>query len=305
MAPRIVLLCATDRGLQFLDRLVGLIPDAELTVCSFREEPWEPPFLDAIRNRTVVAGARFVETRDVAKVSALSGQDLLIAVSWRYLVPRAVYGSMRLGAYVLHDSMLPAYRGFSPTVWAIVNGEQSTGVTLFKMVDEMDQGPIVAQESVVIPQEAYVSDVIPLVTSAYLRVIERTIGSLLSGKAASVAQDETRASYCCKRLPQDNRIQWDTPAQAIVRLVRAVSRPYPGAYCSLNERKLTVWRASMGIEPPHYVGIVPGRLLFVEKGKGTWVLAADRPVLLEEVQLEDEEPRPAEEVLGGPGVTLS
>jgi len=187
----------------------------------------------------------------------------------------------------------------------MVNGEQSTGITLFRMVDEMDEGPIVAQEEVAIPPEAYISEVMPLVTSAYLRLLDRIIGPLLSGKATSLPQDATRASYCCKRLPQDNRIRWDAPAQSIVRLVRAVSRPYPGAFCSMNDRKLTVWRASMGVDPPHCVGIVPGRVLFVEKGKGTWVLAADRPVLLEEVQLEGGDPSPAEEILRGPGVTLS
>ena len=137
----VVLLCATDRGLQFLGKLVAMLPaGARLSVVSFREEPVEPPFLDAVQSAATAAGARFFETRSVAgpKMAEFwAGErvDLMFAVSWRYMIPREIYERPTFGTYVFHDSLLPTYRGFAPTVWAIANGEDHTGVTLFRIAE--------------------------------------------------------------------------------------------------------------------------------------------------------------------------
>ena len=134
---RIAVFCATRRGYRFLEKLRALLPDADLLVFSFREEPWEPPFLDNIRQLTVEYGGDFYESKQVgaARWADLWNEtpiDLMFAVSWRYIIPAAVYEQARLGAYVFHDSLLPDYRGFSPTVWAIINGQNHTGVTLLE-----------------------------------------------------------------------------------------------------------------------------------------------------------------------------
>ncbi len=160
----IALLCATQRGRAFLEHLFQQLshcaPQAQLTVFSFVEDPWEPRYLDDIRALAQGCGARFVETRRVEKASAdLPSVDLLLAVSWRYLIPANVFQAPRLGAYVFHDSLLPQYRGFAPTVWAILNGESQTGVTLCRMAEHVDAGDIVAQQAVPIGAEETIADV--------------------------------------------------------------------------------------------------------------------------------------------------
>ena len=132
---RIALFCATRRGQRFLQKLHELRPEADLLVFSFAEEPWEPPFLDDIRRLTLDCGGQFFEAKQVgaarwADLWESTPVDLMLAVSWRYIIPPRVYERARLGAYVFHDSLLPEYRGFSPTVWAMINGEDHTGVTL-------------------------------------------------------------------------------------------------------------------------------------------------------------------------------
>jgi methionyl-tRNA formyltransferase len=299
---RIVLACATHRGLRVLERLLELAPDAELLVFSFPEEPYEPPFLDAIRARCRQAGASFHEARHLGAGAwdtlwETTPFDLLLAVSWRYLIPRRVYSQARIGAFVFHDSLLPAYRGFSPTVWAMIHGEDHTGVTLFEMAEEVDAGDVLDQERVPIGPEETIREVLERVTATYLDVLARNLDDLLAGDFRLRPQDPDRATYCCKRLLQDNEIDWGEGTERIHDLIRAVTHPYPGAFTQLNGRRLTVWEARRPDDPPVYRGRIPGRVVEVRPGEGSLVLTGDGVLLLTRVQLEGEEEAAADRVL--------
>lgn len=263
---RIALLCASLRGLAFLSRLVELAPDADLLVVSFREEPWEPPFLDLIRDRTLAAGGRFEEARrvDTQRMRAVwneSPVDLLLAVGWRYLVPAEVYGRPRLGAFVLHDSLLPHNRGFSPTVWSMIRGESETGVSLIAMAEEADAGDIVDQLAVPIGPDDSIAAVREAVTRAYLEVLERALPDLVAGRAELRPQDHAHATWCEKRLPSDNRIDWGRSVREIHNLIRATSRPYPGAFTEIEGRRLTVWAARPCPLPAAAHRATPGQVM--------------------------------------------
>ena len=305
---RAVILCATARGLRFVRRFAELLPGAELVVFSFPEAPGEPPFLEAIRAATAEAGGELVVARDVGSRDCerlwAEAPDLLFAVSWRYLVPRRIFHRPRLGAFVFHDSLLPAYRGFAPTVWAIVNGEAATGVTLFEMTDEVDAGDIVDQLAVPIGPDDTIAEVMERVTVGYLATLERNLPALLAGSAPRRAQDHTRASFACKRMPQDNRIDWSLPTQRIYDLVRGVTRPYAGAFTVLSGRELKVWRARRLAPEPRWVGRVPGRVAEVRPGEGSIVLTGDGALLLTEVQPCGEGPVCASQILDRPSLTL-
>lgn len=283
---KVCLLCATRRGLRFLERFVDLAPAAELVVFSFREEPIEPPFLDAIRACTESAGGRFVEGKRVGQGRFApvweEPFDLLFAVSWRHLVPPAVYQQARLGAYVFHDSLLPKNRGFSPTVWSMIKGEKRTGVTLIEMVEEVDAGDILAQTAVPIGPDDTIADVREAVTEAYLEVLERSLPDLMAGRARGRPQDHTQATWCPKRRPEDNRIDWSGSTREIYDLVRALTRPYPGAFTDVEGRQMRVWAAR-----PEAVeaGGPPGRVVEAT-GRGALVATGDGAMRLLEIQLE-------------------
>src|SRR5690606_6269303 len=234
---QIAVLCATQRGARFLEKLVALVPEANYTVFSFREEPHEPPFMETIRQITQSCGGQFHEARQVGRFTTLwetTNFDLMFVVSWRYLIPPSVYTKTRLGSFVFHDSLLPAYRGFAPTVWAIINGEDHTGVTLFEIAPDVDSGDIIAQAPVSIGPDDTIADVMEKVTLTYLQLLEDNIRDLLAGKAQRHPQDQSRATFTCKRLPEDNKIDWTQPTKDIYNLIRATTAPYPGAFTTLG-----------------------------------------------------------------------
>jgi len=306
---RIALLCATRRGYLFLKKLTELLPQCELIVFSFPEDPWEPPFLDDIRDLTLAKDGQFFETRQVGSkhwhhLWESTAVDLMFVVSWRYLIPASVYQRPQLGTFIFHDSLLPKYRGFAPTVWAIINGDDHTGVTLFEIAKEVDEGAIVDQERVPIGPDDTIGGVIERVTQTYLDLLERNLANLLNGTAPRYPQDHTQATYTCKWMPEDNQLDWTAPSARIYNLIRAVSAPYPGAYTTLAGKKLRVWAARQSPHSRHYVGSVPGRVIEIYPGEGTMVLTGDGTLLLTKVQIEGGEVVCASEILNSPRQTL-
>lgn len=306
---RIALFCATQRGLRFLNRLAALVPDAGLEVFSFREEPTEPPFLDTIRQATLDHGGRFHEAKQVGsghwrEYWETTPADLIFVVSWRYLIPASIYERARLGAFVFHDSLLPAYRGFSPTVWAIINGEDHTGATLFHMADDVDSGDIVAQQRVPIGPDETIAEVMETVTQTYLRLLETSLPALLEGTAPRVPQDHSRATFTCKRTLEDNEIDWNAPAEEIYNLIRAVTSPYPGATTTLDGQRIHIWSASRLPDFKRYVGRIPGRVVEIWPGRGSVVLTGDGALLITEVSVSGGDRRRGDEALNRLSHTL-
>jgi methionyl-tRNA formyltransferase len=305
---RILLCCATRRGLAFLDRLSALVPEAELAVASFPERDHEPRFLAGIRTGAEARGARFLERRrltreDLETLWPEGAFDLLLAVSWRYLIPPEVFRRARLGAFLFHDSLLPAYRGFSPTVWSMVNGEPKTGVTLCRMEEAVDSGEVLDQRAVTIDPDETIAQVMERVTETYLEILEGRLPELLAGRATGWPQDPALATYCCPRLPEDNRIDWTAASRRIHDLIRAVTHPYPGAYTSLDGERLRVWAARRVSGPDRYIGAVPGRVVAASPGEGSIVLTGDGALRVTRIQLGNEPECDAESLLV-PFVTL-
>lgn len=304
---RILVLCATRRGVAFVRRIHELYPESNYTIVSFKGEAWEPDYMPELEAAVAVAGARLVIAKRV-ELDTLYTEgvfDLLFAVSWRYMVPKAVWSRASLGAYVFHDSLLPRYRGFSPTVWAMINGETATGVSLIEMADAVDAGLLIDQERVEIGCDEFIAPVMERVTHAYLCVLERMLPALLAGTAKRTIQDEAEASYVCKRTPADNRIKWSDSALRVYNHIRACSAPYPGAFCFAGDRCVRVWFCEPPAVSPVYAGRVPGRVVEIIPGKGVRVLAGDHSLLLVEVQFEGDPVTRADLVFTSLATTLS
>ena len=287
----IVLLCATRRGCLFVKKLAELLPATDLTVFSFKEENGEPPFLEDIRQLTLAAGGRFFEGKQVGSRPfkafwESTPFDLMFAVNWRYMIPAGIYSRARLGAFVFHDSLLPEYRGFSPVVWAMVNGEDHTGATLFEMVEKVDAGNIISQVRIPLGPDDAITAVIERVTQAYLELLERNLASLLAGTASRYPQDHSRATFTCKRLADDNKIDWTDSSDQIHNLIRAVTTPYSGAYTYLSGKKIRIWSAQRLLDYRNYVGRIAGRVVEVHPGEGAVVLTSDGALLLTRAQIE-------------------
>ncbi|RAI65360.1 bifunctional UDP-glucuronic acid oxidase/UDP-4-amino-4-deoxy-L-arabinose formyltransferase [Pseudomonas fluorescens] len=187
--------------------------------------------------------------------------DYIFSFYYRNLLSEALLATARKGAFNLHGSLLPRYRGRAPANWVLVNGETETGVTLHRMVKRADAGAIVAQQKVAIERSDTALSLHGKLRVAASDLLRDTLPALLQGKASETPQDESKATVFGRRTPADGKLVWAKPAEELFNLVRAVTQPYPGAFCAVGEHKLIVWSAEVakGNE-----GLAPGRVISVD-----------------------------------------
>lgn len=176
------------------------------------------------------------------KIAALK-PDLILSVYYRHMIGTKILGLAPLGAFNMHGSLLPKYRGRAPINWAILHGEPRIGMTLHRMVKSADAGAIVDQEGVAIGPRDNAEVAFRKVLPCARRVLARQIDALLKGAAKETPQDDTQATYFGGRKPEDGRIIWTQTSQQIFNLIRAVTDPYPGAFTEVGGARLMVWWA--------------------------------------------------------------
>ncbi len=186
--------------------------------------------------------------------------DLIFSFYYRNMINEEILNIPRLGAFNMHGSLLPKYRGRVPINWAVLHGEKETGVTLHHMVKRADAGDIVDQETVPILPDDTAQDVFQKAVKAARRTLERRIEDLTNGTAPRRKQDESQATYFGGRKPEDGRIDWTQSAERIYNLIRAVTLPYPGAFTDVEGKRLFLWWARPLKEP----GGKPGQVISVD-----------------------------------------
>ncbi|MEO7114265.1 MAG: formyltransferase, partial [Caldimonas sp.] len=169
--------------------------------------------------------------------------DVMFSFYFRSMLPMSVLGLAPRGAFNMHGSLLPRYRGRAPTNWAVLHGESETGATLHEMVAQADAGRIVDQQSVPILPDDTARQVFDKVTVAAEQVLWRSLPSLIAGDVRWRPNDVAAGSYFGGRRPEDGRIDWSAPASAIYNLIRAVAPPYPGAFTDIGGRRFVVAKA--------------------------------------------------------------
>lgn len=213
--------------------------------------------------------------------------DVLFLVGWRFLIPQNCLEIPKRGIFVLHDSLLPKYRGIAPTTWPLINGEKETGLSLIYADLEMDAGDIVDQIKINISEE----DNGYTMNNKYLKLIPemilKNLNSILSGTNKRLKQDHAKATYGCKRVPDDGKIDFNKTSKEILRLVKALISPYPGAFCYYKKRKIIICDISTVENPKMYVGRIPGRIIYVSKEGYVDVLSFDGVLRIEKVSLPD------------------
>ena len=299
---RVALLCAGEIGYRCLRRVVESEAVRLVAVFSYRVEPPQGGYLEKILDLAREHGA---PAHDVANfrqeqlhsLLASLDLDLLVAIKWRTMIPRDIVESARGGLVVFHASLLPKYRGFAPVNWPLINGESETGVTMFHAAEEMDAGDIIEQRSRAITDEDDAGSIDAWLNETVERMLEENLPRLADGTAPRIPQDHSRATYAIWRDPEDGRIDWTRPTRDVFNLIRGLASPYPGAYSLLEGRRLIIWAAEIEREPRCYVGRNPGKVERIIPGEGVCVLTGDGTLRIKLVQLEDDEPRRADEVI--------
>ncbi|CAI8717207.1 bifunctional UDP-4-amino-4-deoxy-L-arabinose formyltransferase/UDP-glucuronic acid oxidase ArnA [Kosakonia quasisacchari] len=169
--------------------------------------------------------------------------DVIFSFYYRNLLCDNILNTARIGAFNLHGSLLPAYRGRAPLNWVLVNGESETGVTLHRMVSRADAGAIVAQQRVAIAENDEALSLHRKLADAAKSMLQGVLPAIKTQSFSETAQDDSKARYYGRRTPEDGRLDWEKPAQTLQNLVRAVSDPWPGAYSFAGTHKFIVWKS--------------------------------------------------------------
>lgn len=171
--------------------------------------------------------------------------DLILVIGWYYIVPKSIREIPRLGCAGMHASLLPKYRGGAPLVWAMINGEEKSGLTFFYLEEGVDNGDIISQKEFKIEENDHIADLIEKTTAAALDIIDEYIPLLAENKAPRVKQDESQATYVPQRKPEDGKIDWSWDSKKIKNFIRAQSKPYPGAFTEIDGKKVIIWNADI------------------------------------------------------------
>ena len=262
---RIVFFGATDLGFQCCEQLfeageevVGIFTIPEDFRISYSATPVRNvtfrSFEDLAASNKVPLSYVTTKMSDEGYIEKLREwrADFGLVVGWYYMVPRVVRDLFPKGVAGIHASLLPKYRGGAPLAWAIINGEQETGVTLFYFDAGVDTGDVIAQERFPIAHEDTIKTVYEKATRASVGVLRDHVSLIRQGEAPRVQQDHTAATQFPQRSPDDGLIEWTSKsAEQVYNWVRAQTRPYPGAFTFLGQEKVTIWKASL---PREYRG---------------------------------------------------
>jgi methionyl-tRNA formyltransferase len=225
----------------------------------------------------IVVTGRMADYADVIEQFA---PDFLLLAGWYYLIPSTIRRIAPRGCAGVHASRLPKYRGGAPINWALINGEEQTGITLFYLDDGVDTGDIIASTAIPIAFEDTCGTLYEKVIVETQVLLKRYLPMIAKDSAPRVPQDERDATWFPQRFPEDGRISWSCSTLQMYNWVRALTRPYPGAFTFFEGRRIVVWKAALldeKIEAP------PGTVLSVVTGRSLDVATVDGSLRVSEL----------------------
>ena len=179
----------------------------------------------------------------IAEIAAFN-TDIIFSFYYRKMICREILDLPKIGAFNLHGSFLPYYRGRCPVNWVIIKGEEKTGVTLHYMIDKPDAGDIVCQKTVAIDLADTAKTLYDKLCDAAKELLDELLPLIKKGQIPRQKQDLEVGSYYGGRRPEDGRIDWKKSAGVIYNLIRGVTRPYPGAFALAEDNeKVIIWWA--------------------------------------------------------------
>jgi methionyl-tRNA formyltransferase len=228
----------------------------------------------------------FVKINDEAIVEQVKAwkPDLLFVVGLSQLIKDDLINIPTHGVVGFHPTSLPRGRGRAPIAWSIIN-EKRAGANFFLIDDGVDSGPILAQELFDIEADDYAEDFELKMIDAIQNALDKWLPELKKGIVNAVPQNDAEASYYARRAPNDGCISWNNSAEEIYTLIRASSRPHPGAFTFKENIRVLVWKA----RPENELKItgVVGRVLDVDENGHALVQTGNGLLWLTEYELYD------------------
>lgn len=209
---------------------------------------------------------KFKKINDAENIQLIKeiAPDYIFVIGLSQLVSKEIIDSAKEGVVGFHPTPLPKMRGRAANVWQVILGIHETKCSLFYIDEGMDSGDILGQEKYIIEDTDYAEDVGRKIDEAAAKLFRKVLVQMMDGTLLPQKQNEEEATYLLRRDPEDGEIDWYQPIKTIHTLVRAVSKPYPGAFGKYDgNHKVIIWRAEMH-ENKKYIGM-PGQIAEVTK----------------------------------------
>lgn len=209
--------------------------------------------------------------------------DAFIVVGWYHMLPKAW---LELApAYGLHASLLPDYSGGAPLVWAMINGEKKTGISLFQFDTGVDNGPVVGQASTEINDTDTIATLYARIEELGINLLRDQLPLLAEGKAIFTIQDEMKRRVMPQRSPEDGLMDWSETAEFLDRFVRAQTKPYPGVFSFYKDQKIQIWSTTpMGMDK-----CIENAKIWHAPNGVVWIGCANGALILKHISLDGQD----------------
>lgn len=253
----IVFLVTGAKGLACVKLALREFAELSLVFVAARNASVQNDYYEQIRNLCIAHGVAFFDRKDFRPDSS----STIIAISWRWLI--SVQPEKLI---VLHDSLLPKYRGFNPLVTALINGDRDIGVTALVGAEKYDCGDILSQAQLSISYPITIAEATELITGAYVEVVRGILENIKKEiPCDTYPQDEASATYSLWRDEFDYRIDWALDSTRIKRHVDAVGFPYSGASAVCNGQLLRIFDVDL-VDDVVVENRDPGKVIFMQDG---------------------------------------
>lgn len=222
---------------------------------------------------------------DITDIINKHEPELCIVAGWYYVISQTLLEKVRGGFVGIHNSLLPKYRGFSPLVWAMINGEREVGFSVFSFAPKMDTGKIYYQQKIIIGENDYIQDVLDCIEGKVIEFFRNNYKDLLNETLIAYPQKNILPSYCARRTEWDGRINWSWNNKRILNFIKAQSTPYPGAFSTYKENRVIIWKAKLFINDIYGS---PGQIGIIDKEKKYIVVVCgeNTGLIIEQVEID-------------------
>lgn len=260
------------------------------------------PTASAVKEAVQGLGIPVLQPEKVGDPSVLNTLQVLapqigIVVAYGQLLPVALLKLFPKGVFNLHASLLPKYRGGAPIQWALMNGDQETGVTVFQLDEKLDHGPMLLQARYPIGPEEDAETLRKGLSELGAQTVMQGLDGLERGSALWTPQDEKLATYAPRLNKEDGLIDWGLNAQVITNRARGL-KPWPGAYTYWEGKLLKLLSMTPDLSR-HDPKVAPGTVVLSRADQGLWVQTGQGQMEIKELQLEGGKSLPARTFLRG------
>ncbi|CAN5654786.1 methionyl-tRNA formyltransferase [soil metagenome] len=238
-------------------------------------------------------------TGELARALEECGAELAIVVAYGKILPKAVLEALPRGCINVHGSLLPKYRGAAPVQWAVIHGEEASGVSIMQLDEGMDTGPVMLERRVALDPRETAGELLARLAPIVAEALFEAIAAIAAGTAKLVAQDHALASHAPMLAKTDGAIDFTHPVSLVASRIRGVD-PWPGAYATLRGQPIKLFRAHV---TDSTAGRGVGIVLDIDK-QGIHVSGHGGVVAIREVQAAGRKRMAAHEFAAGRGIAI-